>query len=89
MIEHHHSHARADQLLGDVGLQIRKAEYEIWRQRENPIDASAGEGAYAGFFLAGLRRPYRESRDPHDPVGLSNTVERFGRLLGQADNPAG
>ena len=48
----------------------------------------AGESADLRFLAARLRRPHGKAGNADDAVGLAQRVERFGRLLGEADDTA-
>src|SRR5690606_14241095 len=76
----------ADELGGDVGLDVGKADHEVRLELEDLADLRAGEGADLRLLLAGDRRPYGEAADADDAVLLAEGVQGFGRLLGQADD---
>jgi hypothetical protein len=81
-----HLDAVPDEFRGDVGLQVRKAEHEVGFEREDLVDLRADERGDLRFLLARTRRAHREAGNADDAVFLAHEVQRFGRLLGQADD---
>jgi hypothetical protein len=51
LVEHQHRHAGTDQIGGNVGLDVRKAQHQVGPQGHDLLDARAGEGADLGLFL--------------------------------------
>jgi len=45
----------ADETGGDLRLEIREGQNEVWLQGQDPVDVGRGEGADAGLFAARLR----------------------------------
>lgn len=71
---------------GDIGLQIRKAQHQVWFQGQDLVDLRAGEGGHSRFFVARLPRAHGEAGNAHDAMLLAEQVQRLGGLLGQADD---
>jgi hypothetical protein len=83
MVEHVHLDAEADQLRGDVRLQVGKAQHEVGLQFDNLVDLRAGECGDPGFLTPRARRAHGESRDADNACFLAQQIERFGGLLGE------
>ena len=84
-----HFDAGADEGSCDVGLQVGKAEHEVGLERDDALDIGAGEGRHLGLLAPSARRAHREARNSDNAPLLAEKVERFGRLLGQADDALG
>ena len=86
LVEHRDLHAMADQLRGDVGLQVGKAEHAVGPQFQDLVDLGREEGADLGLFLACPARPHRVAGDADDARLLAEQVQPLGGLLGEADD---
>ncbi len=64
----HHRHALAQQRGGDICLQIRKGQYQVGPQRQDPGDIGRGEGRDARLFLADPRGAHRIAGDPDNAI---------------------
>jgi len=73
LVEHVHRHAGADQLAGDVGLQVRETQHQVGFERQDLVDLGGEKGV---------------TRDADDAVLLAQQVEDLGGLFGQADDAA-
>jgi hypothetical protein len=89
LIESMDGNARADQLCRDLRLEIGKSEDEVRLERENLWNIGRGEGRNAWLLAPNLQRPHSITGYPDDAVLLTEKVERFARLLRQADDPGG
>ena len=78
--------AAADQLGGDIGLDIGKPDHEIRPELEDFVDLRGGEGADFRFLAARARRAHGETGDADDAMRLTERVKRLGGLFGQADD---
>src|SRR5471030_55347 len=87
LIEHDHVQAAADELGDEIRLQIREREHEVRFQRFDLVELRVDERRH--FRLEPrLRRTHRVAGDADDTIALAEQVERLGRLLGQAHDPA-
>ena len=64
MIERVDGDPAADQLRGDVGLQVGIGQHEVGRKGENAVDIGAGERGHARLFATDPGRANRKARDP-------------------------
>jgi hypothetical protein len=78
--------AVADQLGGDVGLQVGKCEHQIRLQIQNLVDLRRGECDHLGFLPPCLGRADGIAADADDAVLLAEQVERLDGLLGETDD---
>jgi hypothetical protein len=81
--------ACAYKLCRDRRLEIGKGENEVRLERKDLRNVGRSEGRNARFLTPNLRRPHRIPGYPDDAVLLTEKVERFDRLLRQADDPGG
>ena len=66
LIEHVHFDAGADQLRGDVRLQIGEAEHQVGLQFHDLVDLRAGECRDLAASRRRARRPHGEAGDADD-----------------------
>jgi hypothetical protein len=76
----------ANEIGGDVRLEIGEGQDEIGLQREDLVDIRRGKGADARLLTASLRRAHNIAGDPDDAVLLAEQIQRFDGLFGKADN---
>ena len=76
----------ANEIGGDICLQVGERQDEIGPQREDLVDICRSEGADAWLFAANLRRPHDIARDANDAVLFAEQVQRLDGLFGEADN---
>ena len=76
---------RADELGGDVGLQIGEREDQVGRERLDLLEPRVDERRDARL-LPRLRRPHRVTGHADDPIAFAEQIQRLGRLFGQADD---
>src|SRR5262249_31492625 len=79
----------ADQLCGDVGLQVGEGENEIRFEREDFFKVGGGEGGNPRLLAAHPRAPHRVPRHADDAPRLAEEIKRLPGLLGEADNALG
>ncbi len=79
----------ANELGGDVGLQVGEGEDEVGLEREDFLEVGGDEGGDARLLLAHPRRPHRVAGDADDAPFLAEEIERLHGLLGQADDALG
>src|SRR5262249_46432790 len=79
----------ADQLGGDVGLQVGEGENEVGLEREDFFKVGGGEGGNPRLFTAHPRRPHRVAGHADDAPLLAEEIKRLHGLLGEADDALG
>ena len=89
MVEDVDGDTALDKFARDVCLQVGKAQDQVWLKREDLVDPGARECRNPWFLLTRFGRPDRESRDPHNPILLSQQIKRLRRLLGEANDTPG
>ena len=67
----------ANEISGDVRLEIGERQDEIGLQREDLVDICRGEGADARLLAASLRQAYDIAGDPDDAVLLPEQIQRL------------
>jgi len=77
-----------DQFGGDLRLDIGETDDEVRLELEDLADLGAGERADLRLLPARDRGTHGEAADADDAVLLAERIERFGRLLGEADDAA-
>ena len=85
LIERHDRIAAANQLGGDVRLQIGEGEDQIRLQRLDLVEPRVDERRHLRL-RARLRRPHRVAGDADDAIAFAEQVQRLGRLFGQTDD---
>ena len=78
----------ANEIGGNVGLQIGERQDQIGLQGEDLVDVRRREGAHARFLPASLRRAHNIAGDANDAVLLAQQVQRLDGLFREADNSA-
>jgi hypothetical protein len=67
----------ANEIGGDVRLQIGEGQNEIGTQREDFVDIRRGEGAHARLLAASLPWAHDIAGDPDDTVLLAEQIQRL------------
>ena len=88
LVEGEHRIAALDEVVGDVGLQIREREDQVRLQRLDLFVARVQERRHLRL-LARLRRPDRVAGDADHAIAFTEEVQRFGGFLGEADDALG
>ena len=89
LVEGMHGDIAADQLGGDIGLQIGEGENEIGLEREDLLEIGGDERGHPRLLLAHPRRPHRVAGDADDAALLAEQIERLHGLFGEADDALG
>src|SRR6185295_18693818 len=89
VVERMHRDAAADQLGGNVGLQVGEGEHEVGVEREHLLEIGGDERRHPRLLLAHPRRPDRIARHADDAALLAEEIKRLHGLLGQADDALG
>ena len=76
----------ANEFGGDLCLQIREAENQVWLQRLDLVEPRIDERRYLGL-AACLRWSHGVTGDPDDAIAFAEEVQRLGCFFGQADDP--
>jgi hypothetical protein len=71
----------ADQIGGDVGLEVGEGQDEVRLQRQDFVDVRRGEGTDTRLFAASLRRVQDITGDPDDAVLLAEQIKGVRRSL--------
>src|ERR1700730_19201606 len=66
LVERKDGKAAADEIGGDVGLEIGERQDEVRLQREDLVDIRRSECAYAWLLAASLRRAAHQGGGSHD-----------------------
>ena len=77
--------AAANQLGGDVRLQIGEGEDQVRLQRLDLVEARVDERRHLRLAPR-LGRPHGVARDADDAVAFAEEIQRLGRFLGEADD---
>ena len=88
LIEQVHRHAALAQLGAQRGLEIGEAQDEVGLQVEDLVEVGVEETRHTRL-LARLLGPHGVAAHANDEVAHPEAVECLGRLLGEADDPAG
>ena len=76
----------ANEIGGNVGLQIGEAQDEVRLEVNDAPDLRAGERGDPRLLLARPCGPHGKARNTDDPPVLLEQVQGLGRLLCQADD---
>ena len=76
----------ANEIRGNVGLEIGKCQDEIRFQGEDLVDVRGREGAHPRLLAARLRWAHDIAGGADDAVLLAEQIQRFAGLFGEADN---
>jgi hypothetical protein len=87
LVERDDIQAAADELRGQIGLEVGEGEDEIRLQRGDLVELRVDERRHLRF-LACLRRPHRISGDADDAIALAEKVESLGRFFRQTNDAA-
>jgi hypothetical protein len=79
----------ANEIRGNVRLEIRERQDEVGLQGQNLVDVRRREGTPAQLLTASPWRRNNIARDPGDAVLLAEQIQRLDGLFGEADNSAG
>ena len=77
LVERMDGDAEADQLGGDVGLQVGKRQDQIGLQREDFRHVGADEGRHPRLLAPHPRRAHRVARNAGDAALLAEEIERL------------
>ncbi len=83
LIEDHHRDAPPGEFPGDVSLEIREADDEVWLQRHQLVEVGVEEGADPRLG-SGFRWPHREARNADDAITEAQPIQGLGGLFRQA-----
>src|SRR5262249_49313139 len=79
----------ADQLGGDVGLQVGEGENEVGLERKDFFKVGGDERRHPRLLPAHPRRPHRVAPDADDAPLLAQALKRLHGLFGEADDAFG
>ena len=79
----------ADQLGGDIGLQVGEGENEVGLEREDFFKVGGDEGRHPRLLPTHPRRPHRVARHADDAPLLAEEIKRLHGLFGEADDALG
>ena len=82
LIEDDHRITAANELGGDVGLQIRKTKHQIWLERDDLVEPGVQKCGNSRL-AARLGRTNCITGHANDAVAFPEQVQRFRRLLRQ------
>jgi len=88
LVERVHFDPTANEIGGDVRLQVGERQNEIRLQREDLVDVRRREGTHTGLLAASLRRAHDITGNAGDAVLLADEVQRLDGFLGEANNSA-
>jgi hypothetical protein len=83
-VDRPHRDARADQIGGELVLDVGRGDDEIGFESQDRLEVSRSEAAYPRFLLRARRRPI-ECRDPHDLRPHAELMENIGPVRSQSD----
>ena len=86
LVEGVHVEAAANELGGDIGLQIGERQHEVGRERDDLVNIGRRERRDARLLAPRLGRPHDIAGDADDAILLAEQVQRLDGLLGQADD---
>src|SRR5262249_5397978 len=89
MVEGMDRDVAADQLGGDLGLQVGEGEHEVGLEREDFLKVGGDERRHPRLLLAHPRRPHRVARHADDAPLLAEEIKRLHGLFGEADDALG
>lgn len=88
VVEYHHLQPFADELGGETGLHLGKAQYEVGAKRFDLASAAILKPAHFGFVSHGLFRARCIGADSDYAVGGAESVEDVCAFVRQTDDAA-
>jgi hypothetical protein len=76
----------ADEIGGDVRLEIGERQDEVGPQCNDLVDVRRGEGAHPWLLTASMRRADDIAGDADDAILLAEQIQGVNSLFGEADN---